>query len=312
MEDRYLMRAENILGDEHSFVRLVDTMPQPIFCDFYPDEPEDRNEVQSWDEIQHCEKPASLSFHSALGEGGVYCEEHLPKKAPPLGEKGSYAHGLTERHYAPGDMRIVHAARVSIAGDNVDAKNPPERLIRYLVKNRHTTPLEQVKLTFHVRLPIFCARQWIRHRTGSFNEESARYGKLRGDFYYPPLERMNAQAKKNKQGSSAAVMAGAEQARAAIIEHSSRAYGFYEGLLEGGLARELARMVLPLNIYTQWFWSTDLHNLMHFLTLRTHGHAQGEMRNYADAIIPMARSVAPIAMDAWLEHREAWAKAMKL
>jgi len=251
MDDQYLMRAEGVLGDAHSFVRLVDTMP-------------------------------------LLRSG-------LPPSA-----------------IRPGDQRIVDAARVSIAGNDVDAKNPPERLIRYLVKNRHTSPLEQVRFTFHVRLPMFCARQWIRHRTGSFNEESARYGKLRDDFYIPPMSRMNVQAEKNKQASGDTLVTDAEAMRTDIDLHCRDSYKLYENLLEGGLARELARMVLPVNVYTQWFWTTDLHNLMHFLTLRTHGHAQSEMRDYAEAMIPMARAVAPIAMDAWLEYRETWAKAMKL
>lgn len=208
---------------------------------------------------------------------------------------------------APGDQRIVDAARVSIAGGEVRPTSDDRKLVRYLVANRHTTPLEQVKFTFHVRLPIFVARQWIRHRTGSFNEESARYGKLAADFYIPTIERLMAggQAKKNRQGSGGALDSLRATCMQASITHASEdAYTLYEEMLEDGLARELARVVLPTNIYTQWFWSTDLHNLMHFLRLRLHPHAQWETRRYAEAILPMARLVAPYAMEAFEETLE--------
>ena len=204
-----------------------------------------------------------------------------------------------------GDQRIVDAARVSIAGDGVKPTSDDRKLIRYLVKNRHTTPLEQVTFAFHVRLPIFCARQWIRHRTGSFNEESARYGELASDFYVPSIDRLMVagQSKKNKQGSTKAPFDGA-MAMAIQDEmkrHFDDCYSEYKMLLEHGLARELARCVLPVSIYTQWYWKTDLHNLMHFLKLRIHPHAQWEMRQYAEAILPMAEAIAPYAMEAWKE-----------
>jgi thymidylate synthase (FAD) len=205
-------------------------------------------------------------------------------------------------HINPGDQRIVDAARVSIAGGGVRSTSDDAKLIRYLVKNRHTTPLEQVRFTFHVRLPIFVARQWIRHRTGSFNEESARYGKLASDFYIPTIERLMAggQAKSNKQGSGAPLSRElAEDLQGGLRMHSENCYQRYEAALSHGLARELARMVLPTNIYTQWFWTTDLHNLMHFLKLRLHEHAQWETRRYAETIVPMAEALAPYAMKAF-------------
>lgn len=255
----YLMRAEGVLGDEHSFVRLVDTMP-----DGYDDD--------SWESIRNSGMPA-----------------------------------VSERvGTAPGDQRIVDAARVSIAGEEVRPTSDDRKLIRYLVKNKHTTPLEQVRFTFHARMPIFVARQWIRHRTGSFNEESARYGKLAADFYIPTIERLMAgkQAKKNKQGSEGGLSeAVAVASQETIRVCSEKAYKRYEDLLGSGVARELARMVLPVNIYTQWFWTTDLHNLMHFLTLRCHDHAQWESRQYAEAIVPMAKAIAPYAMEAWEDFR---------
>lgn len=240
----YIMKAEGVLQDDHSFVRLVDSMPMP---------------------------------HRGL---------------PP---------GVTH----PGDRRIVEAARVSIAGEEVRATSDDEKLIRYLIKNRHTSPLEQVVLTFHMRMPIFVARQIIRHRTARVNEESARYGKLADDFYIPSITRLQAggQAKDNKQGSTGGVVGGgdAKAIRTAIQKTSVAAYALYEEFLKVDLARELARMVLPTNIYTQWFWQMDLHNLMHFLELRLHPHAQWETRRYGEAILPMAEAVAPYAMKAWRE-----------
>lgn len=267
--NEYLMGAEGVLGDEHSFVRLVDTMP-------------------SLD-------PRYLYRDAAGFKPG-------------------------DDFTAPGDQRIVDAARVSIAGEHVRPTSDDRRLIHYLVKNRHTTPLEQIRFTFHVRLPIFVARQWIRHRTGSFNEESARYGQLRGDFYIPAQARLKKQAKRNKQGSAAHLVADPARTQVQIREHSEASYRLYEELLgvnpddpdaePDGLARELARAVLPVNVYTQWFWTTDLHNLMHFLTLRLHEHAQFETRAYAEAIVPMATAVAPYAMEAFDLHRERWRRAL--
>jgi len=243
MTTQYLMSSENVLGDEHSFVRLVDTMPS------------------------------------------------LDVNLPPMA-------------VALGDQRIVDAARVSISGDAVETKSSPERLIRYMLKNKHTTPFEHVRFTFHVRLPLFCARQWIRHRTGSFSEQSARYGKLKPDFYVPTIERMlrGGQAKENKQGSGTALdKSRSKEMREQIKYLSDSSHLEYEALLERGLARELARIVLPVNVYTQWFWTTDLHNLMHFLRLRLHSHAQWEMQQYGKAIMPMTEAIAPLAMAAFKE-----------
>jgi thymidylate synthase (FAD) len=322
--DDYLMRAEGVLGDEHSFVRLVDTMPQIRFCDFMPEEPEDRDEVEPWDEIQICHRAGVWEYSgSAFGlSSALFCDEHRPEGVPVghLDASGNKRDGLLQTGWvepitAPGDQRIVDAARVSIAGEDVRPTSDDKKLIHYLVKNRHTTPLEQVRFTFHCRIPIFVARQWIRHRTGSFNEQSGRYGQLASDFYVPTLERLRlgGQAAKNKQGSGRELSEDIAGATFLAIENAGlEGYRRYEQLLANGVARELARMVLPVNIYTQWFWTTDLHNLMHFLTLRLHSHAQWEFRQYAEAIVPMARAVAPYAMDAFEEHRERWAKAMKL
>ena len=202
---------------------------------------------------------------------------------------------------APGDQRIVDAARNSIAGLDVRPSADDRRLIRYLVKHKHTTPIEFVRLTFHVRLPLFVARQWIRHRTGSFNEESARYGKLRSDFYIPSLERLmkGGQSTNNKQGSGQPLdWDTAAWIRSRLEESCWSAYEDYQSFLEAGLARELARAVLPVNIYTQWYWTTDLHNLIRFLRLRLHPHAQYEVRRYAEEILELVRPLAPEAIGA--------------
>jgi thymidylate synthase (FAD) len=196
-----------------------------------------------------------------------------------------------------GDQRIVDAARVSIAGGAVRPTSDNEKLLRYLLVNQHTTPFETVRFTFDVKLPIFIARQWIRHRMGSFNEMSARYGVLPDEFYAPESDRMQMQATNNKQGSGEVLpMEDALHCLDLIQTHSDRSYALYKTLLGRGLARELARMVLPLNIYTQWMWTTDLHNLMHFLRLRLHSHAQYEIRVYAEAIVDLIRPLVPCAV----------------
>lgn len=208
--------------------------------------------------------------------------------------------------WGPGDQRVVDAARVSIAGQDVRPVSDDQKLLKYLLKNKHTSPFEKVRFEFHVKLPIFIARQWIRHRMGSFNEMSARYGVMPDEFYVPALDRMQAQATDNKQGSGGALpeeVAGF--LREGILHNSEAAYATYEALLDRGLARELARMVLPVNLYTQWWWTVDLHNLMHFLRLRLHSHAQYEIRVYAQAIVEEIRPIAPCSVAAFEQALEA-------
>jgi thymidylate synthase (FAD) len=213
--------------------------------------------------------------------------------------------GLPPSMTRPGDQRIVDAARVSIAGEDVRPTSDDEKLIRYLIKNQHGTPLEKVVFEFDCKMPIFVARQWIRHRIGSFNEMSARYGKLPDDFYIPSIERllMGGQAKLNKQGSAEAPFGEALAAQFAksIALHSESSYRLYEGLLGNGVARELARVVLPVNIYTRWFWTVNLRALFNFLGLRLHEHAQWESRQYAEAVLQLAAPLAPYAFKAWRE-----------
>ena len=204
--------------------------------------------------------------------------------------------------WGAGDQRVVDAARVSITGRGVRAVSDDKKLLRYLLTNRHTSPFEKVRFEFDVKLPIFVARQWVRHRTGSFNEMSARYGVMADDFYVPARDRMQAQATDNKQGSGDILpIMPAIDAKELIRASSNQAYADYKELLAIGLARELARMVLPVNLYTRWWWTVDLHNLMGFLRLRLHSHAQYEIRVYAEAIRALVRGVAPFTMSVFDE-----------
>jgi len=188
------------------------------------------------------------------------------------------------------DQRIVDAARVSYQ-KGTKKVSTDKGLIRYLLRNLHTTPFEKVRFEFHVKLPIFVARQWMRHRTGSFNEVSGRYSKLPQEFYVP--EPLRKQSKTNRQGSSSEIvstiyLADGEDDPGHFIRSSfNNSYADYQHLLEAGAARELARGVLPLNIYTEFYWTVDLWNLMHFLRLRLDAHAQLETRLYAEAIFTL-------------------------
>lgn len=194
------------------------------------------------------------------------------------------------------DNRIVEAAR------GEPRYEEGERLIHYMMKNHHTSPFEKVVFEFHVKLPIFVARQWIRHRTGSFNEISARYSVLPEEFYFPELEDITTQDTKNRQGRTSEQVHGAAGARVLIEWNAEDSYRRYTQLLEMGVARELARMVLPLNIYTAWYWTVNLKNLLDFLRLRTDAHAQKEIREYANAIVELIQPIVPVTLAAWEEY----------
>lgn len=205
--------------------------------------------------------------------------------------------------YLGGDQRIVQAARVSY-GSGTKSFRQDRGLIHYLLRNWHTSPFEQVVLTFHTKMPIFVARQWVRHRTARLNEISGRYSVMADEFYIPEPDKVNVQSESNKQGRGDQVPAEeAESVRGAISDVAKNAYEVYENLLERGVARELARAVLPVNLYTEWYWQIDLHNLFHFLQLRLDPHAQYEIRVYAEAMAQCAKAVAPIAYEAFEEHR---------
>jgi thymidylate synthase (FAD) len=212
--------------------------------------------------------------------------------------------------YMGDDSAIVQAARVSY-GRGTRKTSEDAGLIRYLMRHRHSTPFEMCEIKFHVKLPIFVARQWIRHRTASVNEYSARYSVLDREFYIPEPTQLAAQSTENKQGRGA-VLEGAEAQEVLDIlrADSTRNYDHYAHMLNEqgdldrkGLTRELARMNLTLNAYTQWYWKTDLHNLFGFLSLRADQHAQFEIRTYADAMLDIVRDWVPASTRAFEEYR---------
>ncbi|MDJ0824710.1 MAG: FAD-dependent thymidylate synthase [Rhodobacter sp.] len=209
--------------------------------------------------------------------------------------------------YMGDDNAICQAARVSY-GKGTKQVSQNEGLIRYLMRHWHSTPFEMCEIKLHVKLPVFVARQWIRHRTANVNEYSARYSILDREFYIPEPSQLAAQSTANAQGRGD-VLEGAEAARVLDIlkSDSARAYDHYEEMLaqddQKGLARELARMNLPANVYTQWYWKVDLHNLFHFLRLRADAHAQYEIRVYAEAICKVVADWVPFAYAAFEDYR---------
>ncbi len=209
--------------------------------------------------------------------------------------------------YMGDDSAICQAARVSY-GKGTKAVSNDAGLIRYLMRHWHSTPFEMCEIKLHVKLPVFVARQWIRHRTANVNEYSARYSILDREFYIPSPEHLNAQSVINNQGRGA-LLEGEEAARVLDIlkRDCNRAYDHYEEMIsdegQSGLARELARMNLPMNIYTQWYWKVDLHNLFHFLRLRADAHAQYEIRVYADSICKIVADWVPAAYGAFEDYR---------
>ena len=205
--------------------------------------------------------------------------------------------------YLGGDERVVQSARVSY-GEGTKSYREDAGLIDYLLRNCHTSPFEQVVLTFHVKLPIFVARQWIRHRTARLNEISGRYSIMKDDFYVPAPDDIALQSTDNKQGRSAEALepAQAEKVRAALAADQKAAYAAYSSLVEDGIARELARINLPLSLYTEWYWQIDLHNLFHFLKLRLDAHAQKEIRLYAEVLFNLAKKVAPRCCESFQRH----------
>jgi len=217
--------------------------------------------------------------------------------------------------YMGDDAAVVQAARVSY-GKGTKKINEDRGLIQYLMRHRHTTPFEMCEIKYHVKLPIFVARQWIRHRTANVNEYSARYSILDNEFYLPAPEQIAAQSKSNRQGRGEQ-LTPAETARVVDLlrDDALRAYRDYTTLLNTdeagavidpdrqGLARELARMNLTLNFYTQWYWKTDLYNLLNFLSLRGDAHAQYEIRAYADVMLETLERWVPLTAEAFRQYR---------
>ena len=259
---------------------------------------------------QHAEIEAQRATESHTLRATVPALEEILYRPLPVLDHGF----VRVVDYMGDDAAIVQAARVSY-GRGTKAVRQDAGLIGYLMRHRHTTPFEMCEIKYHVKLPIFVARQWIRHRTANVNEYSARYSVLDKEFYIPAPENLAAQSAANRQGRGA-VLEGEEAARVLTLlrEDAERCYGHYEEMLneredgsaidEGraGLARELARMDLPLNVYTQWYWKIDLHNLMHFVGLRADPHAQYEIRVYAEALLETLRRWVPLACQAFEDN----------
>ena len=201
-----------------------------------------------------------------------------------------------------GDDAIVQSARVSY-GKGTSKVSQDRGLIRYLMRHRHTTPFEMVEFKFHCKMPIFVARQWVRHRTANINEYSLRYSEARDEFYYPDPDNIEFQSALNKQGRMGEVDSELKQkVQRYFKEISERSFEIYCELNEAGVARELARAVLPVNLYTEWYWKNDLHNLLHFIGLRSDGHAQYEIRVFSDAMASFVKEVAPFAWEAYQDY----------
>src|SRR6056297_1576500 len=205
--------------------------------------------------------------------------------------------------YMGGDERIVQAARVSY-GAGTTAVRRNRVLIDYLLAHRHTSPFEHVMLEFHCKMPIFVARQWVRHRTARINEISGRYSVMEKEFYLPPKDQIRFQNEDNRQGRSKEEIPAELQQKVLdlLLQANEDTYKDYKNLLDDDIARELARINLPLSLYTQWYWQIDLHNLFHFLKLRLDYHAQWEIQEYGKVIAEMTKAVAPMAYDAFEKH----------
>src|SRR5438876_7392282 len=249
------------------------------------------------DEIQIDKKPFEGEVYDVMGgaarweikihdHGLVALVDVMPRLAP-VGKTADYA--------------IVQAARVSY-GEGTKKVTEDRGLIRYLARHRHTTPFEMIEFKWHHVMPIFVARQFIRHRTANVNEYSARYSVVRDRFYHPSLENVRKQSAANRQGGDEPMDPVTAREFLDYLDEIERGYAKYEHFLEKGLAREIARIALPASVYTEWYWKIDLHNLFHFLSLRMDDHAQQEIRDYATAMFKLIQPVVPIAAEAFLDY----------
>jgi thymidylate synthase (FAD) len=200
------------------------------------------------------------------------------------------------------DSAIVQSARVSY-GQGTKMVSEDRGLVRYLMRHRHSTPFEMVEFKFHIAMPIFIARQWIRHRTANVNEYSARYSIMPDRFYRPDIENVRKQSKSNRQGGEGPIEAGTAEEFLKLLESAEANYAKYLDLTERGVARELARAVLPVSVYTEWYWKCDLHNIFHFLSLRMDPHAQIEIQDYAKAMYELIKPIVPVACEAFEDYR---------
>ncbi len=201
-----------------------------------------------------------------------------------------------------GDFAIVQAARVSY-GQGTKQVSEDRGLVRYLMRHRHSTPFEMVEFKFHIAMPIFVARQWIRHRTANVNEYSARYSIVPDRFYRPEVDAIRKQSKSNRQGGDEPIEVGTAEEFLHMLERAEALYKDYLQLTEKGVARELARAALPVSVYTEWYWKCDLHNIFHFLSLRMDPHAQLEIQVFAQAMYELLKPIVPIAAEAFEDYR---------
>ena len=223
-----------------------------------------------------------------LDHGFVRLVDCMPSRIPDAEETADHA--------------IAEAARCCYKRGTKSIRDD-KMLIRYLMRHNHTSPLEMIELKFHIKLPIFVARQWIRHRTANVNEMSGRYSEMPEEFYIPEVNNLRTQSKINTQGSDGTI--DAEKAQTIVDQFTAECesdFKLYREFLNNGVVREQARMVIPLNTYTEWYWKIDLHNLMHFLDLRCDSHAQQEIRVYADAILELIKPLVPWTIEAWQDY----------
>lgn len=239
------------------------------------------------------------------GDSGPMRRAEVPEADREIGVRHPVlTHGFVALvDYMGNDAAIVQAARVSY-GQGTKSVRDDRGLVRYLMRHRHTTPFEMVEYKFLVRLPIFVARQWVRHRTGSLNEASARYSVVPDEYEVPPVEEVRHQSLLNRQGRGDPLPPEVvDRFRTDLESVSKEAYAAYSRALEAGVARETARLLLPVAYYTQWYWKINLHNLLHFLSLRLDPHAQEEIRLYAAEVARLGRLVAPVAFEAFEEFQ---------
>ncbi len=242
-------------------------------------------------------KPFDGEMHDVMGGSGrweVKVHDHglvaLLDVMPRLAPVGKTA-----------DFAIVQAARVSY-GAGTKLVNEDRGLIRYLLRHRHSTPLEMVEFKFHHVMPIFIARQWVRHRTANINEYSARYSVVRDRFYRPSLDNVRQQSGSNRQGGEEPIDPLTAQQFLDYLDRAEGQYAEYERLMAAGVSRELARIALPLSTYTEWYWKCDLHNVLRFLSLRMDAHAQQEIRDYATAMYALIQPIVPLACEAFADY----------
>lgn len=225
-----------------------------------------------------------------LDKGFVTLVDAMPRLVPDSQKTADYA--------------IVQAARVSY-GDGTKTLNEDRGLIRYLLRHAHTTPFEMIEFKFHCKMPIFVARQWIRHRTANVNEYSGRYSLMKDEFYIPDTDNIRQQSKSNRQGGNEQMAStDAQGFLDSLNELCDKAYTVYEEYIAKGVTREQSRMILPVNNYTEWYWKIDLHNLFHFLALRCDAHAQWEIRVFAEAMLSLIQPIVPVAVEAWNDYHD--------